>query len=81
MKIVIYGRLSCPYCVKAKELCETKVLDFEYIDYVAAGLGKEDLEKITGKPVSTVPQILVDGKAIGGFTELKQYLLDLDKGK
>jgi len=77
MKIVIYGRPGCPYCVKAHDLCQAKALDFEYIDYKDVGLEKADLEKIVGKLITTVPQILVDGVPIGGFTELQQYLLDL----
>lgn len=70
MKVVIYGKPNCPFCVRAKDLCEAKGIDHEYIDFIAAGMSKQDLEAIVGKPVSTVPQILVDGVAIGGYTDL-----------
>lgn len=70
MKVVIYGKQGCAFCVSAKELCKAKGIDHEYIDFIQAGLTKEDLEKIVGKPVKTVPQILVDDVAIGGFNEL-----------
>ncbi|SES85663.1 GrxA family glutaredoxin [Thorsellia anophelis] len=78
MQVVIYGRDNCPYCVKAKALA-TKLkgmidgFDFEYIDIIAKGLDKEDLAKIVNKPVQTVPQIILDGKPIGGFTEFDAY--------
>lgn len=74
MKIVIYGKQSCPFCQRAKSLCESKELDYEYIDFIEAGMTKEDLEKIVGKPVKTVPQILVDDVGIGGFMDLDALL-------
>lgn len=70
MKVVIYGKEGCPFCVRAKELCETKEIDHEYIDFIKAGMTKQDLEQIVGRPIGTVPQILVDGVAIGGYTDL-----------
>lgn len=70
MKVVIYGKPGCAFCTRAKDLCEAKGIDHEYIDFIAAGMSKQDLEAIVGKPVSTVPQILVDGVHVGGYTEL-----------
>lgn len=70
MKVVIYGKEGCAFCTRAKELCEAKEIDHEYIDFVKTGMTKQDLEQIVGKPIGTVPQILVDGVAIGGYTDL-----------
>lgn len=70
MKVVIYGKPGCVFCTRAKDLCEAKGIDHEYIDFIAAGMNKQDLETIVGKPVGTVPQILVDGVTIGGYTDL-----------
>jgi glutaredoxin 1 len=74
MHVVILGRSNCPYCVKAKELVESVGLDHKYIDIVAKGFTKEDLEVYTGCKVDTVPQIFVDGKHIGGYTEFASYI-------
>ena len=43
MFVEIYGRLSCPYCVRAKQLAEkmkTELADFDFkfIDMIAEGL-------------------------------------------
>jgi glutaredoxin 1 len=38
------------------------------------GLSKDDLAKLTGSPVRTVPQIFVDGEHIGGFDEFSNYV-------
>lgn len=70
MKVVIYGKPNCAWCVRAKELAATKPeIEVDYVDIVEAGLGKDELTNIVGKPVTTVPQIIVDGVAIGGYDE------------
>lgn len=74
MFVVIFGRPGCPYCVRAKELAEkvknnAENFDYRYVDIYAEGISKEDLSKSVGKPVETVPQIFIDEKPIGGFTD------------
>ncbi|HHW7567743.1 MULTISPECIES: GrxA family glutaredoxin [unclassified Mannheimia] len=79
MFVEIYGRLSCPYCVRAKQLAEkmkTELsdFDFKFIDMIAEGLSKEDLEPRVGKPVATVPQIFVDDAHVGGCTDFQAFV-------
>lgn len=68
--IIIYSTLSCPYCANAKALLDSKGIRYEeiYVDKDPAKF-KEMLAKGDGS--RTVPQIFIDGKHIGGFTELK----------
>lgn len=72
MSAVIYSKDSCPFCVKAKKLLEQKG-----IEYTEKKLGvdvtKEDMFIFLGRTVKTVPQIVLDGKYIGGYTELDAY--------
>ena len=72
-RVTIFGREGCGFCVRAKELCELKELNYRYIDIHKEGISKADLEKTVGKPVETVPQIFVDQKHIGGCTEFEAY--------
>ncbi|MDG6881118.1 Glutaredoxin-1 [Phocoenobacter uteri] len=79
MFIEIYGRLSCPYCVRAITLAEkmTEQLEdckFEFTDMIAKNISKEDLEPRVGKKVATVPQIFIDNKHIGGCTEFQSLV-------
>lgn len=74
MSVVIYGRANCLYCDKAKQLVIDKKLEYTYIDIREAGLGKEELTKLVGKEVLTVPQIFKDDKYVGGYTELFELL-------
>ena len=45
-------------------------MSYENIDIEEQGLNRKDLAKITGG--HTVPQIIINDKAIGGFNELLQ---------
>ncbi|PCS21879.1 GrxA family glutaredoxin [Candidatus Enterovibrio escicola] len=79
MFVVIFGRLGCPFCVRAKDLSDklkAKLDDFNYryVDIHAEGVNKADLEKTIGKPVDSVPQIFVDQNHIGGFTDFEVYV-------
>lgn len=77
---VVLGTSTCGYCTAAKDLLESRGLQYQYRDMTE--LNKEDYETlsdIAGVPFRTVPQIFVqnnqDGtKYIGGFTDLKESL-------
>ncbi|EKG7164911.1 GrxA family glutaredoxin, partial [Escherichia coli] len=47
--------------------------DYEYIDITTAGIDKVKLSEIVGKPVETIPQVLIDGQPIGGYTEFAAF--------
>ena len=69
MKFIIYSTDWCPYCTFAKRLLSSKGLDYEEINIDDFGIDREKLYQLTGG--RTVPQILFDGKPIGGFHELQ----------
>lgn len=73
-QVTIYGRPSCGFCVRAIALCEFKKIPFVFIDIVQKGISKADLAETIGKPVMTVPQILVGEEYIGGFEEFSRYI-------
>ncbi len=78
MFVVIFGRPGCPYCVRAKEIAETlqtKHDDFSYryVDMLAEGITKAEIEKTAGKPVNTVPQVFIDSDHIGGCDDFEAY--------
>ena len=72
MRAIIWSKYHCPYCDQAKALLHQKGIPFEE-KKIGDGFSKEDL--LEAVPTArTVPQIFLDGKLVGGFTELKQYL-------
>jgi len=65
--VTIYTTPYCPYCVRAKQLLDSKEVAYEEIDVSDRSL-RPDMTKITGG--TTVPQIIIAGNPIGGCDEL-----------
>lgn len=72
MKAIIWSKHFCPYCDQAKALLKQKGIEFEERK-IGEGWTKEDLLEAV-PDARTVPQIILDDKLIGGFTDLKVYL-------
>ena len=68
--IEIYGKPRCPFCDRAKALCEQKGLDYTYLMLDADFTAEEMFERAPN--ARTFPQIFIDGESIGGFTELEK---------
>ena len=74
MKAIVWSKYHCPYCDQAKALLTSKGIEFEE-KKIGDGYTKEEL--LEAVPTArTVPQIFLDGELIGGFTELKQKLIE-----
>lgn len=73
-KVTIYGRMSCGFCAMARQLCDRQGYQHEFVDMPALGLTKEDIASKLGRPVRTVPQILVGDEYVGGFDEFSRYV-------
>jgi glutaredoxin len=72
MKAIIWSKYHCPYCDQAKALLEQQGIEFEECK-IGDGWSKEDL--LAAVPnARSVPQIFVNEKLIGGFSELQKYL-------
>lgn len=69
--ISIITKPGCPFCAKAKALLNQKKMAFEEV-VLGTDATSVSLKAITGR--STVPQVFVDGKHIGGSEELESYL-------
>ena len=70
----MYTTRWCGYCVRAKALLDGKGLEYEEISLDDDSGFRARLNELTGG--WTVPQILIDGDPIGGYTEL--WKLDRD---
>jgi glutaredoxin 3 len=73
-RIRIYSTRWCGYCVRAKTLFENKGIEYEEISLDDDPAFRQKLFDLTGG--WTVPQIVIDGRPIGGYTEL--WRLDRD---
>lgn len=75
-KVEIYSTNVCPYCVKAKNLLKLKGATWEEFNIQTDPARRDEMLKRSGGRTS-VPQIFIDGKHIGGCDDL--YALN-DKG-
>jgi glutaredoxin len=72
MKAIVWSKNQCPYCEQAKSLLKMKSIDYEERNINKDYTREQLLEAVPN--ARTVPQIFLDDKLIGGFTELKKYL-------
>ena len=72
--ITIYGKPMCPFCDKAKALCEQRGFDYEYKTLGTDYTKEELLETFPG--ARTVPQIVINGQKIGGWDQMVKYIED-----
>jgi len=66
--IKIYSTSWCASCVAAKKLLDELKQSNEEINIEEENMSRNDLMKITGG--MSVPQIVINGKTIGGFDKL-----------
>ena len=72
MHVEIYSRNLCGYCTAAKRLLDQH--DISYTEYMIdedVSHREKLFEKVPG--ARTVPQIIIDDKVIGGYTELSTW--------
>lgn len=70
----MWSKYNCPYCDQAKALLNQRGIKFEERK-IGDGWSKEEL--LEAIPTArTVPQIIMDGELIGGFTELRTKLTE-----
>jgi glutaredoxin 3 len=74
-RVKIYSTGACPLCQKAKALLQKWNVPFEEVR-IDTDRGKlTEFARVTNG-ARTVPQILIDGKRIGGFTELTELHME-----
>ena len=67
--VEIYSKMTCPYCWRAKRLLEAKGVRYEEHPVDFGGARREEMiRRAHGR--TTVPQIFIDGRHIGGCDDL-----------
>jgi len=70
-RIEIYTKAFCGFCSRAKQLLAAKGVEFEEYDITMGGPKRaEMLQRTHGR--STVPQIFIDDRHVGGCTDLHE---------
>ena len=67
-QVTIYSTRLCPYCIRAKALLESKHIEYTEIGVDAQPALRRAMMRRSGR--STVPQIWIDDRHIGGYDDL-----------
>ena len=69
-RVEIYTRIFCGFCTRARQLLESKGVDYvEYDITMDASKRAEMLQRAPGR--TTVPQIFIDDRHVGGSDDLE----------
>lgn len=68
-KIEIYTKAFCPYCTRAKRLLDEKGAEYDEHDITMGGPKRQEMiQRAQGR--STVPQVFIGDRHIGGSDDL-----------
>ena len=86
--VVVYGRNWCPYCQKAKALesvlrelytSRGEIFEFEYVDLSTRRRRDAHDRTIRQVEYTTIPQVFINDKFVGGYSELVSYIAEKEK--
>ena len=69
--VEIYTSPFCGYCHRAKALLSKKGVDVTEIDVLSTPGARQEMERRSGGG-RTVPQVFIDGRAVGGSDRLAE---------
>jgi glutaredoxin 3 len=68
-QVEIYVKMGCPYCIRAVRLLDAKGVDYEIVHVDFGGEKKQQMvQRANGR--TTVPQIFIAGRHVGGCDDL-----------
>lgn len=74
-RVTVYSTAHCAFCTRAKTMLEKWNIDYDEIRIDADEAAMQQFVAVTNG-AGTVPQIVIDGQPIGGFTELTELHMD-----
>ena len=73
MDAVVYGTEDCGWCESVVRSLKKHTTSITKVD-VREDDNLAEMKKFAGKDAKSVPQVVIDGKYIGGYTETERYL-------
>ena len=68
-KVEIYYWTTCPFCMRARALLDSKGVKYEGYDITGDDAARQKMIERTGGPKS-VPQIFIDDQHVGGCDDI-----------
>jgi len=74
MKAIMYGTPKCLWCDRVTKMLNNSEIEVEKIDVSESKENLKLMKGVAGKSVTTVPQVVIDGKFVGGYTEVERFI-------
>ena len=74
MEAKMYSTPRCSWCDRVAKMLEEYEVIVEKIDVSGDKTLLKEMQKAAGKKVTTVPQVIIDGKFVGGYTEVERFI-------
>ena len=74
MKATVYGTPRCLWCDRVSKMLGENEIEVEKIDVSGDKTLLKEMQKAAGKKVTTVPQVIIDGNFVGGYTEVERFI-------
>lgn len=68
-EITVYSTEPCSFCRRVKGMLQARGVEFAEVNLSRDPQGRVELASRTG--MMTFPQVLIDGKLLGGFAEVQ----------
>ena len=68
-QVEIYTKMFCPYCARAKKLLGDKGVEYQEYEVSMGGEKRQEMIQRAGGR-TTVPQIFIGGRHVGGSDDL-----------
>ena len=73
MDAVVYGTEDCGWCESVVRSLKKHTTSVTKVDVREAD-NLAEMKKFAGEDAKSVPQVVIDGKYVGGYTETERYL-------
>ena len=74
-RVTVYSTAHCPFCTRAKVMLEKWEIPYNEVRIDGDNAAMKEFIEVTNG-ARTVPQIIIDGKPIGGFDDLTELHMD-----
>ena len=74
MEATVFSTPKCSWCNKVSEMLEESEIEVTKVDVAESVENFRKMQDYAGKDVRSVPQVVIDDKFIGGYTEVERFL-------
>ena len=74
MKAIMYGTSKCSWCDRVANMLNNNEIEVDKIEVSESIENLKSMKEAAGKNVNTVPQVIIDGKYVGGYTEVERFI-------